>query len=104
MVGGNYRRIHNNDNKVYRTDNNLEDRQEKCGAQIDVKYVYRVPLKYFCDLGKIDFSTKVDLKTRCTLQTEMKKLFESKRKMQMELKCQMLKLYLLGLPLFITQF
>ena len=79
-MGGNYRRIHNNDNEVYRTDNNLEDRQDKFVAQIDIKYVYSVPLKYFCDLGKIDFSTKINLKVRCTLQAEMKKLFESKRK------------------------
>ena len=79
-MGGNYRRIHNNDNEVYRTDNNLEDRQDKFVAQIDIKYVYSVPLKYFCDLGKIDFSTKINLKVSCTLQAEMKKLFESKRK------------------------
>ena len=48
--------------------------------QIDSKYVYRIPLKYFCDLGKINFPTKIDLKIHCTLETEMKKLFESKKK------------------------
>ena len=66
------RRIHNTDNKVSRTDDSLEDRQDKFDPQIDAKYVYRVPLKYFCDLGKINFPTKIDLKIRCTLQMEMK--------------------------------
>ena len=41
--------------------------------------VYRIPLKYFCGLGKINFPTKFDLKIKCTLETEMKKLFESKK-------------------------
>ena len=89
IVGGNDRRIHNNYNEVYRTDDNVEDQQDKFGAQIDTKYVYRVPLKYFCNFGKIDIPTKIELKIRCTLQTEMKKLFQSEKK-----------LYLLGLPSF----
>ena len=61
------------------TDENLDERIEKFGVQIDDKYFYRIPLKYFCDLGKINFPTKIDLKIRCTLETEMKKLFESKK-------------------------
>ena len=80
IAGDNDRRIHNKDNKMLRTDENLEDREDKFGAQIDSKYVYRVPLKHFCDLGKLNFPTKIDLKIRCTLQTEMKKLFEPKKK------------------------
>ena len=59
------------------TDENLDERIEKFGVQIDDKYVYSIPLKYFCGLGKINFPTKIDLKIRCTLETEMKKLFES---------------------------
>ena len=66
IAGGNDKRIHNNDNEVRRTDDTLEDRQDKFGAQIDAKYVYRVLLKYFCDLGKINSPTKIDLKIRCT--------------------------------------
>ena len=80
IAGGNDIQIHNNVNEVYKTDFNLKDCQDKLGAQIDAKYLYREPLKYFCDLGKINFPTKIDLKIRCTLQTEMKKLFESKKK------------------------
>ena len=61
------------------TGENIDERIEKFGVQIDDKYVYRIPFKYFCDLGKINFPTKIDLKIRCTLETEMKKLFESKK-------------------------
>ena len=39
IVGGNDRRIHNNYNEVYRTDENVEDQQDKFGAQIDTKYI-----------------------------------------------------------------
>lgn len=76
------RRIHNTDNKVSRTDDSLEDRQDKFDPQIDAKYVYRVPLKYFCDLGKINLLIKIDLKNCCTLEIERKILFESKKKLQ----------------------
>ena len=62
-----------------RTDDNLEDREDKFANQIDSKYVYRIPLKYLCDLGKINFRTKIDLKIRCMLQTNMKQFFESKK-------------------------
>ena len=55
VVGSNDRQIRNNDNEMCRTDDNLEDRLDKFGTQIDTKYVYRVPLKYFCHLGKINF-------------------------------------------------
>ena len=72
IAGGNDIQIHNNVNEVYKTDFNLKDCQDKLGAQIDAKYLYREPLKYFCDLGKINFPTKIDLKIRCTLQTETK--------------------------------
>ena len=61
------------------TDENLDERIEKFFVQIDDKYVYKIPLKYFCNLGKINFPAKIDLKIRCTLKTEMKKLFESKK-------------------------
>ena len=80
IPGNEDRRSHNNDNEAFRTDDNLEDREDKFAAQIDSKYVYRIPLKYLCDLGKINFLTKINLKIRCMLQTDMKQLFESKKK------------------------
>ena len=39
IVGGNDRPIDNNDNEVYRTDDNLEDRQDKFGASIQCSQI-----------------------------------------------------------------
>ena len=77
IPGNEDRRSHNNNNEACRTDDNLEDRKDQLAAQIDLKYVYRIPLKYLCNLGKINFPTKIDLKIPCTLQTEIKQVFES---------------------------
>ena len=74
------RRSHNNDYATKRTDDNIKDKEDKFAVQIDSQYVYRILLKYFCDLGKINFPTKIDLKICCTLETEMKRLCESKKK------------------------
>ena len=74
------RRSCSNDDAIKRTDDNIEDKEDKFAMQIGSKSVYRIPLKYFCDLGKINFPTKIDIKICCTLETEMKKLFESKKK------------------------
>ena len=43
------------------------------------EHVYRIPLKYFKDLGKINFPLKIDFSIKCQLQTDMKRLFESKK-------------------------
>ena len=43
--GNEDRRSHNNDNEAFRTDDNLEDREDKFVAQLDSKYVYRIPLR-----------------------------------------------------------
>ena len=70
-------RSNNNDSEVFRTDDNLEDREDKFANQIDSKYVCRILLKYLCNLDKINFPIKIDLKICCTMQTNMKQLFES---------------------------
>ena len=62
---------------VVRSDRNFRDREAKFRSQLKDKYVYRIPLKYICDIGKINFPTKIDMKIRLTLETDMKKLFES---------------------------
>ena len=71
IVDANNRVFHN----VSRSDGNFRDR-EKFRNQLKDKYVYRIPLKYICDIGKINFPTKVDMKIRLTLETDMKKLSE----------------------------
>ena len=72
-------RSHTNTGVNMRIDDSLEEREDKIADQIDSKYVNGVPLKYFCNLGKINFPTKIDLKILCTLQTNMKQLFKSKK-------------------------
>ena len=56
------RRCHSNGNTALRTDANIKDGDDNFSMRLDSKYVYRILLKYFCDLRKIKFSTKVDLK------------------------------------------
>ena len=63
-------------------DANFRDREAKFRNKLKNKYVYRVPLKYICDLGKINFPTKIDIEIRLTLETDMKKLFESDPKLK----------------------
>ena len=63
--------------KIVRSDGNFRDREAKFRSQLKDKYVYRILLKYICDIGKINFPTKIDMKIRLTIETDMKKLFES---------------------------
>ena len=62
------RRTYNNDDPTKRTDDSIKDREDKFVVQIDSKYLYRIPLKYFCDLGKINFPTKIDQKFAACLK------------------------------------
>ena len=59
-----------------RTDENLTDRITKFQNQLKNEYVYRIPLKYLCDLGLVNQCYK--FKTKCfTLETDMERLFET---------------------------
>ena len=80
LTNNNDKRVHrvSNDN-TQRTHDNLDDRIAKFATQIKDKFVYRIPLRYICDIGKINFPTKIDMKIRLTLETDMKKLFETKK-------------------------
>ena len=60
-------------------DLNNEQRIKDFQDMLKSKHVYRVPLCYFCDTGKIIFPIKIDFKTKCHLETHMV-LFESKKK------------------------
>ena len=53
---------------VIRSDGNFRDREAKFRNQLKDKYLYRIPLKYICDIGKINFPTKIDMKIRLTLE------------------------------------
>ena len=41
--------------------------------------MYRIPLRYFSDIGKINFPTKIDHRIKLFLETDMDKLFEPKK-------------------------
>ena len=60
-------------------DLNIDDRISKFQSQLKDEYVYRIPLKYYSDIAKINFSVKIDFSIKCHLETEMKKVFESKK-------------------------
>ena len=46
--------------KNYAKDLNIDDRITKFKEQLKNEHVYRIPLRYFTDLGKINFPTKID--------------------------------------------
>ena len=60
-------------------DLNIDERISKFKNQLKDEYVYRIPLKYFTDLGKINFPLKIDFRIKCHLEKEMKKLVKSKK-------------------------
>ena len=49
------RPMHNKDDTTQITNDNIDDGIAKFGEQIINKYVYRIPLKYLHDVGKINF-------------------------------------------------
>ena len=74
------RRIYNSNDADDITDDNINDKIAKFADQLQSKFVYRIPLRCLCNIGKIYFSVRIDMKIRCTLETETKKLFESNKK------------------------
>ena len=64
---------------AYAKDLNIDDRIKKFKNQLKNEYVYRIPLRYFTDIGKINFPTKVDYRIKLFLETDMKRLFESRK-------------------------
>ena len=58
---------------------NIDKRIELFGDQLQSEFIYRVPLRYFSDIGKINFPTKIDYRIKLFLETSMNKLFESRK-------------------------
>ena len=65
--------------KTYARDLNIDERITKFKEQLKNQHVYRIPLRYFTDLDKINFPTKRDYKTKLYLEKDMKRLFESRK-------------------------
>ena len=74
------RRTHNSNTANDITNLNINDRITKFQDQLKNEYAYRIPLRYFTDLGKINFPLKIDFRIKCHLKTEMRKQFECKKK------------------------
>ena len=49
--------------------------------QLKKEYIYRIPLRYFSDIGKINFPTKIDYRIKLFLETDIGKLFESRKRL-----------------------
>ena len=60
-------------------DLNIDKRIANSQNLLKNEHIYRVPLRYFCDIGKINFSTKIDCRIKLFLETNTNKLFESKK-------------------------
>ena len=58
---------------------NIDRRIELFKNQLKYESVSRIPLRYFSDIGKINFLTKIDYRIRLFLETNMDKLFESRK-------------------------
>ena len=74
------RRTYNSTTLANFTDYNLDSRITLFQNQLKDELVYRVLLRYFTGIGKINFPLKIGFKIKCHLETDMKKLFESKKK------------------------
>ena len=60
-----------------KTDLNINKRITKFQNELKNEFVYRIPLRYFTDLGKVNLPLKIDFRIKCHLETGMKKLLES---------------------------
>ena len=80
LTGANDRRLNNDKDLADRTDPNLTYRLKELKNHLNKQCVYRIPLLYFCDLGKVKFSVNTDTRIKITLERNMNKLFESNKK------------------------
>ena len=56
------RRTHNSSTANDITDLNINERITKFLNQLKNEFVYRIPLHYFSDIGKINFLLKIDFR------------------------------------------
>ena len=77
IIPGGQDRRSNTTTGADRTDVNLGSRQTEFSSFISQKLHCRLPLKYFVDLGLVNFFEKTDTKLIFPLESNMNKLFES---------------------------
>ena len=76
----NDRRSFNSATAADRIDQNLSNRITSFNGLISQKLYYRIPLKYFVDIGLVNFPEKTNTKFIFTLESNKNKLFESNAK------------------------
>ena len=80
LTGNNTRRPNNDNDAADRTDPNLTYRIKELKNHLFKQWVYKIPLLYLCDLGKVNFAVNTNTKIVLTLERNMNKLFESNKK------------------------
>ena len=65
--------------KLHAKDLNTDDRISQFKEQLKNEFVYRIPLRYFSYIGKINFPTKIDYRIKLFLETNMGKFLESRK-------------------------
>ena len=65
--------------KNHAKDLNIDERISLFKNQLKNEFIYRIPLRYISDIGKINFPTKIDYRIKLFLETDMGKLFESRK-------------------------
>ena len=65
--------------KQHAKDFNIDERIDLFHDQLADEFIYRIPFRYFSDIGKINFPTKIDYRIKMFLETDMKRLFESRK-------------------------
>ena len=67
----------NAENANNRTDDNIDERIQKFQNQLKTDYFYRIPLKYICNLGKVNQPIRFNTKWRITFEQDMQRLFKA---------------------------
>ena len=65
--------------KQHAKDLNIDDSIDLFHNQLADEFVCRIPLRYFSDIGKINFPTKIDYRIKLFLKTDMTRLFQSRK-------------------------
>ena len=81
LTGNITRRPNNDATDANRADPNLIYRLKELKAHLFKQWVYKIPLLYLCNLGKVNFAVNTNTKIFLTLKRNMNKLFESTKKL-----------------------
>ena len=65
--------------KSHPKDLNIDERISLFKNQLKKEFVYRIPLRFFSDIGKINFPTKIDFRIKLCLETKIERLLESRK-------------------------